>query len=60
MIQFSTLDILSLTPKFNQYIEEMKPTTTTLINNRTKTTNNEIPRNELLTSTPIFNGSFEG
>jgi hypothetical protein len=53
--------MLSLTPKFkqlNQYIQNKK-SEPNLLNNRTKIINN-VPRNELFTSTPKFNGSNEG
>ncbi|XP_025417913.1 helicase domino isoform X3 [Sipha flava] len=54
-------NMLSLTPKFkqlNQYIQNKK-SEPNLLNNRTKIINN-VPRNELFTSTPKFNGSNEG
>ncbi|VVC26634.1 Hypothetical protein CINCED_3A009626 [Cinara cedri] len=58
----SLTNILSLSPKFNQinqYVNEKKESELNLVNNRTKITTN-VPKHEIFTSTPKFNGSAEG
>lgn len=52
------VDILSLNPKINQFIEN-KQSELNLVNNRTKNLNH-VPRNELITSTSRLNRSNEG
>lgn len=59
---FLKLDISSLTPKFNRinkYFNEKKESELILVNNRTKNLIN-VPKNEMFTSTPKFNGTAEG